>query len=295
LTSSAVIVTWNSASTLRQLLDVLPGGMEVIVVDNGSADDTVRLAQNHPSAARVFQRSNLGFGAACNYGAAQATGSTLIFMNPDILPQQGSIEKLITRVNAGGVGALIPRLADNHREARETVGHFPSIGFELMQSLGLWRIYKFFRVPRQGQMAVDWGWAACIAVPARIYEQIGGFDQSIFLYGEDMDLCKRIWNAGYKVLIDTGIVVSHAGNTSGEQAFSTEERIALVLGADYRFLTKYRSRRYADMVFRIRRVVMPIRARLRPDIRPVVTVLRSQSWRQPPSGVAPEIPFWGKR
>lgn len=280
MTTSAVIVTWNSASTLAQLLDSLPSSVDTIVVDNGSQDQTVQLAREHPCEPRVFQRPNLGFGAACNYGAVRASGSTLIFMNPDILPSEDAIAALTKRANAPGVGALIPRLANSHRRARESVGHFPTPMFEVAQNLGLWRLYKFLRVPRSGQMEIDWSWAACIAIPAPVFEQIGGFDDSIFLYGEDMDLCKRVWEAGYKVLIDTGIIVDHVGNTSGEQAFSTEERISLVLSADYRFLTKYHSQRYADLVFRVRRVVLPIRAYLRPGRRPLVNVMRSESWRR---------------
>jgi N-acetylglucosaminyl-diphospho-decaprenol L-rhamnosyltransferase len=275
---SAIVVTWNSAGPLRTLLEGLDNYCETIVVDNSSQDDSAGVAERFPGVKVVRNHENLGFGAACNQGAAFASGDVLVFLNPDVEISPVALQVLTLRLREPCVGAVLPRLSDSMAKVRETVGHEPSVLFELCQSSGLWKLYKALRIRPGKMVAVQWGFAACIALRRNTFDEIQGFDADIFLYGEDMDLCRRIRDCGKVVLLDTTIMAGHVGNHSGGQAFEDSDRIERVLQADYRFMTKFRSARYASRTLKLRTTTIALRALVRKDHRIALRALRERAW-----------------
>lgn len=242
------------------------GHDEVLVVDNDSSDKTPAIVEEFAHARLIQSTRNVGFGRACNLGVAHSTAPYLVFLNPDCYPTPGAITALVERLRADvSIGAVLPRLHESMARVRETAGAFPSPATELAQGLGLWRLTKKLRVRPGVAIDIDWGFAACLAIRRSTFDEIGGFDESIFLYGEDRDLCKRIRQTGRRIVLDPRIAVNHVGNVSGGQAFSPLERTRLILWSDYRFLRKYHSRAYAELTLAIRSLLTPIRAALAPN------------------------------
>jgi GT2 family glycosyltransferase len=255
---SVISVTWNSAATIGPVLEALPRQAEVIVVDNASSDSTTEVVSRRDT--RLIEPGeNLGFGRACNLGARLATRPILVFLNPDAVPAPFSLERLAWRLTDDHVGAVLPALSSSIGQVRDTVGHFPSPTFELAQSVGLWKLAKAARIRSGRVVPIQWGFAACLAMRRGVFEEIGGFDPAIFLYGEDMDICHRVGCTGRQVVLDTTVVVDHIGNVSGEQAFAPIEQARLKLAADIRWLCKYHSRTYARATLAMRKMLIALR------------------------------------
>jgi N-acetylglucosaminyl-diphospho-decaprenol L-rhamnosyltransferase len=279
LSVSIITVTWNSGDTIEALINAIDERHELIVVDNGSSDATCTIVRSYPRVRLIEPGSNLGFGAGCNLGATVATGSILVLINPDARPEGGAIDALADRVQESSVGVLLPALSSSIEEVRETVSGFPSPLFLVAQAFGIWKVAKRLLVRPRRRMRIPWGLGACMAMRREVFAEIGGFDETIFLYGEDMDLCRRIHDTGRDVILDTRILVSHRGNESGRQAFDPGGRATLVLQANYRFLVRFHSHRYADLTFIIWRFVLPMRVRTRPDFAALHELLRDGTWR----------------
>lgn len=261
---SIIIVTWNSASTIRQLFETFHNrnDYEVIVVDNDSSDNTVSLVQEFPFINLVKSDVNIGFGRACNLGVLNSKSNCLLFLNPDCSITQNAIDLFTSGLALDdSVGAYLPSLSESIDVVRNTVCFFPSIWMEIAQAFGLWNIYKRIVVRKGFKGGIPWGFAAALAMRRTTFNSIGGFDEDIFLYGEDMDICRRVWNTGEKVLLDTNIVVNHIGSVSSSQAYKKDERMRLVVNADYYYLSKYYSTKRAEQILKLRSILIGLRAK----------------------------------
>jgi len=179
---SVVIVTYNSAHCLPQALRSLPAGVEAIVVDNASADRSAEIAEQ--LGARVIRNArNLGFGRACNRGAAVARGEFLLFFNPDAVMAPGALKALVAAAKdhpeaAAFQANLVRPTADPADEACEGV--------------------------RPAEHLLG----AALFVRKADFDAVGGFDENIFLYYEDTDLSVRLAARG-PLLIVLGARVLH--------------------------------------------------------------------------------------
>jgi GT2 family glycosyltransferase len=180
-----VIVTYNSAHCLPQALHSLPAGVEAIVVDNASADGSAEIAER--LGARVIRNAgNLGFGRACNRGAALARGEFLLFFNPDAVMTPGALEAL--------VGA-----ARDHPEAAAFQANLvpPTAAAA--------------NVERDGVRPVQSLLGAALFVRKAVFDAVGGFDENIFLYFEDTDLSVRLAARGPLLLVLGAPVLHQSG------------------------------------------------------------------------------------
>ena len=203
-----ITVAFNSAGPLRGMLETVPEGVQVIVVDNGSSDvDALTLATSQfPNVRTISAKENLGFGGACNLGAADAKTEYLLFLNPDTRLENDTLQTLLSAAKAyPNASAFNPKLIDDDGRLR----------------------YKRHNhlLPRARKMPRGMGdspFEVCVLVGAAIFvrrenfEEIGGFDSAIFLYFEDDDLSVRLEQECGPLMIVPAAVVTHArGESSG--------------------------------------------------------------------------------
>jgi N-acetylglucosaminyl-diphospho-decaprenol L-rhamnosyltransferase len=209
---SAIIVNYNTfehtvmcVSTLLQQLDV---EVQIIVVDNSSSDDSVdKLKSVFGTKINVIQNDeNLGFSKANNIGAKVALGDFIACINPDIkLEHLDSLLRLVKHLESDKeIGMLGPAVIEprKHRVIKPKTT-YPQ------QSL-LRHTHSIGNLP--GKYA--WLLGAFLLFPAKVYKEIGGFDEDYFLYGEDTDIGLKVRRAGYKIDHISDVEVIHWSGAS---------------------------------------------------------------------------------
>jgi N-acetylglucosaminyl-diphospho-decaprenol L-rhamnosyltransferase len=232
---SVVIVTFNSRLAIRsclRALDYTIPDSEIIVVDNGSSDDTLEIVRaTQPSATVVRIAENLGFGRACNVGVDHATCEDLLFLNPDVELQQVDLHALVSRLLERPLGLLAPAVAHDGAQAR--VGLFRDgswVGGALEHTLFnlLPREIQSARLRRRGR---DWLSGAMFLARKSEFLAVGGFSPKYFLYYEDRDLALRYRRAGLPLRGTTAIVGRHrTGSSSGEAMAASARSVWALLG-----------------------------------------------------------------
>jgi GT2 family glycosyltransferase len=207
---SVLVVAYNSSvelgRTLPALLAELGDDDELIVVDNASADDTVaRLGELAPAARLLRMGRNVGFAAAVNAAAEVATGDLLVLLNPDAIPQSG-FGAAIRRPWLEGRGwaawqALVAEAGGTTINSAGNPIHFTGIVWAGMHGSPL------AAAPPAGEVPLLSG--ACLAIPRRTWEEVGGLPKQFFLYHEDVDLSLRLRLGGGTLGIEPTAVVTH--------------------------------------------------------------------------------------
>ncbi len=225
--ASVIVVNHNGRGylegCLRSLLERGGGEDEVILVDNCSTDGSAEVVEQLFPQIRVIRNEvNEGFGRASNLGARQARGAYLAFLNPDTVVEPGWLEPLLAALNADPQAALVTSkiLLLGDPERVNTCGndvHFT--GLTLCRGMGAKR--KTFRATAEVS-AIS---GAAFAARREVFEALGGFDESFFLYMEDTDLSLRARLAGYHCLCVPASVVYHDyGLRFGPQKTYLQER-----------------------------------------------------------------------
>jgi GT2 family glycosyltransferase len=227
---SLIMVTYNSAelitSALENIFANLPGELtcEVIVVDNASGDETVKLiAGNFPQVKLITQSKNLGFGSGCNRGAKIARGKALFFVNPDLLISKNSIILLYNYLMAHpNAGVLSPWMVEREGKPNYTARSFPGRSIFISHSRSpvrsffpaLAKGYISILTPPKNALEVDWVIGAAMMVRRSLFEELGGFDERYFMYLEDTDLCWRAKELGYSNYLMGNVTLTHYGKCS---------------------------------------------------------------------------------
>lgn len=212
---SVIIVNYNVKYFLEQCLYSVQKACanidaEIIVTDNNSTDGSKEyLEQDFPTVNFIWNKENTGFAKANNLALAKAKGDFIMFLNPDTILSEDSIEKCFdfftTHANAGAIGI---RMVDGSGKfLKESKRAFPSPLTSLFKLSGLARLFprsKTFARYHLGHLQekenheVDVLAGAFMMMPKKILDEIGNFDERFFMYGEDVDLSYRIQKAGYK-------------------------------------------------------------------------------------------------
>lgn len=246
---SVCIVAYNNEDTIggclravRKACDAFEA--EVIVVDNASRDGTAAVvAQFGPGVALSRASRNLGFAAACNRALQRARGEFVLFLNPDTEPTPDSLSSMLDYMaKHPGVGLLGCVLREPRGKHQRSVRDFPTFGSAFHQ----FTILRLLAVCKQEYLRYrmrDFDYArttpvgavmgAAILARRDVLQQVGGFDERFFMYYEDVDLCKSIWNAGLKVVYFADATILHLGGHSARQSRR------LVLCERLRSLMKY--------------------------------------------------------
>jgi N-acetylglucosaminyl-diphospho-decaprenol L-rhamnosyltransferase len=220
---SAVVVSYNSAAYLPDCLRSLrsEGVESVVVADNASADRSVAVVEAEDPAVVVVQTgANLGFGAAANRGVAATFGDYLLILNPDTVVEPGTVKALSDALDRdSGLAVVGPRIENLDGTLYPSVRRFPDLTVAFGHAfLGLvWPQNPFTRRYRmldwdhdRASADVDWVGGACFLARRTAFEMVGGFDEGYFMYVEDVDLCWRLRQAGWRVGYEPGGRVVHA-------------------------------------------------------------------------------------
>jgi hypothetical protein len=237
---SVIVVTWNCAATIAECLfslqaSDLPPGAETILVDNASTDGTADLvARDFPWVRLIRGAENLGFARANNLAMTQARGETLLLLNPDAVLTDPGVIACLRGVLAGdpGIGLAGCRLV--HRDGRHQVGDagFRPAPFNMViHGLGLGHALRaarplyLVRPDRYGEKVVDVDWicGACLMLPRAVLDAVGGLDERLFLYAEDIEWGCRIRDHGFRAAYLPGVRVMHL--QGGSEAQATTEAV----------------------------------------------------------------------
>lgn len=231
---SVIIVSYNTRQLLDDCLESVyaavppPGGLEVIVVDNHSTDGSPEMvSKKYQQAKLIISEVNKGFSAANNMGSAAAQGDYLLFLNSDTVLSKFALTEPLAYLKANpAIGALTVRLVyptgerdpDNHRgfpTPWNALCHFTGLS-RLLPSRprfnGYFRSYEDFSAVHQVPVIAG----SYMMMPCALDRQLGGWDETYFFYGEDIDYCYRIDQAGYSIVYYPLVeVVHYKGASSG--------------------------------------------------------------------------------
>lgn len=228
---SIIIVNWNTRDLLERCLrDVYQNSrnldFEVIVVDNASTDDSLTmLACNFPQVKVIKNPNNAGFSAANNRGIQVAQGRYYLLLNTDAFVHPGTLESMVKfmdeRPEAGVAGC---RLYYADGSPQRSCTSFPTLRTELFQVLWLDRLFPRSRLFGHYWLSywdynsvheVDSVIGACMMLRRDAVDKVGLLDEGYFMYSEEVDLCYRMKQAGWKVLYTPQATATHIwGGTS---------------------------------------------------------------------------------
>jgi GT2 family glycosyltransferase len=220
--TAIVIVNWNGASFLPALLESVEESAckEIIVVDNASTDDSLSVVSRFPSVRVIANQSNLGYGNASNQGIEAAHADYVLLLNADTRLLPGSVQRLESFLNEkNDVAVAAPQLLFPDGRLQPSVRKFPTI---LNLFLFLSYLDRFipsgYRVSEKGHselQEVEQPMGAALMFRKSALKESGLFDREFFLYMEEVDLCKRIKEAGWKIYyVPESQVIHHAGGSS---------------------------------------------------------------------------------
>ena len=257
---AGVIVNYNAAAYVvpcaRSLVE--EGLSDVVVVDNGSVDDSeARLRDSGLPARFVPSGSNRGYGGGANVGIAASDSELVLVCNADVEVKPGSVAHLVTALDtAPELGIVGPRITTPQGELYPSVRTFPVMLDAMGHAfLGLiaprnrWsRRYKMLDWDHSAGARVDWVSGACFLARRSVLEQLGGFDEHYFMYGEDVDLCWRARRAGWEVGYEPRADIVHV------QGVSTDRRPYRMIMEHHRGLWRFALRTTRGW----RRVLLPV-------------------------------------
>ncbi|MEO5819258.1 MAG: glycosyltransferase family 2 protein [Vicinamibacteraceae bacterium] len=226
---SVLVVSWQSAAWLERCLTAIePGEAEIIVADNASSDGSAARARAvAPHATVIALDRNLGFAGGVNAARAAARTPRLLLLNPDAAPTPGAIARLADALDqAPDIGAVSGRLvgADGSPQLGFNVRRLPtlaSLAADLLFIDHLWpanpassRYYARDLDP-DAPADVEQPAAACLMIRADVFDRLGGFDEAFWpAWWEDVDFCRRLRGAGYRIRYLPDAVFRHEGGSS---------------------------------------------------------------------------------
>jgi GT2 family glycosyltransferase len=227
---SIVILSWNTRDLLDACLrsiyaaDDAPD-CEVIVVDNASQDGSAEMvAESYPQAVLVRNSSNEGYARGNNIGMKQSSGDYILLLNSDTEIHEDAPAALVAFMDEHqDYGACGAQLRNPDGSIQHACKRFPGLWVTLFFDTFLEKLFPENRVVRRYFMRdfdhaesrdVDQPPGACFLLRRVLLDEIGFLDEDLFLFYNDVDYCKRIWKAGYKIRFIAGARVLHHGGAS---------------------------------------------------------------------------------
>ena len=228
---AVIVVTYNSARCIDGLLDSLPAAavdltLRVIVVDNGSADDTVKRVRDHPDVICVETGVNLGYAGGINVGRRHAGRcGALVVLNPDLVLEPGALCEMCSALDDPAVGVVVPMLLDFAGHLYPSLRRDPTltsaIGDALLGKHFKRRLVSLSEIVHDERKyhdrhPVDWAVGAAMLISAACDRVVGAWDERFFLYSEEVDYATRVRAAGFRVEYVPQARARHRGAGSGQ-------------------------------------------------------------------------------
>lgn len=213
---SFIIVNYQSEKYLQKCISsikekVLKADCEIIVVNNDAHNLEAELLEGIKL---INMGKNVGYGTACNAGAREARGEILCFLNPDTEIISDNIKELLDEFsNSQNIAIIGPKFINENNSIQEWItGVEITLWDVILNNVGVKRSKKIW----ESKVSVECAWVSGAAMFIRkiLFEELKGFDERFFMYFEDIDLCKRAHNAGYKILYFPDFVIKHFGGKS---------------------------------------------------------------------------------
>lgn len=271
---AVVIVNYNAGDYLpRCVASVFESGgglaLDVVVVDNASRDGSAEVAvAAEPRLRLIANVTNRGLSAAWNQGADAVDAPWILFLNPDAEIWSGDLARFVKVGEGRADVALLGPLVRNADGTIYPSGRvFPTVGQAVGHAfLGPFlpgnrytRAYKQLGWDRRSEREVDWVSGACMLVRRKAFQAVGRFDDSFFLYAEELDLCTRMRQAGWRVLYTPELEILHEGGVSTGRSRRTH-----VLHSEgvYRYYRKHRAHGWRRVTLPFARIALRARAEL---------------------------------
>lgn len=248
---SIIIPSWNVQEHLRRCLNSIFSkppqlNFEVIVVDNASSDQSVRMVLNEFSQARlIVNEKNLGYSRAVNQGVSAAQGDYFLLLNPDTEIRGGAIEQLISRARelpkAGVIGGMV---LNPDGTIQPAVRKFPNLGSQwlrvlklnhLFPKIGLLRRYNAEGFDYQKEQEVDQLTGAYVLISKKVWNELKGFDDKFFARFGLTDFCVRAKKLGYAAIYTPTGAIIHYGGQTGKQLMGIHRQVLFNRNLRYYF------------------------------------------------------------
>ena len=235
---SVIVVSFNTRDlTLSCLKSIEKSGfrgkLEVVVVDNASTDGSVEAIQSsfqyggqakfkvqsyNPKIKIIRNKENVGFAKANNQGTRKAKGGYILLLNSDTEVKRGSLDKLVEFVAGKEDGVVVgARLLNGDGTVQESVMHLPTLGRAIEEFwLGRKRWFGKYVPKSKGPVEVEAVVGAAMLVPKKVIDKVGLLDERYFFYFEDLDYCRRVRCAGFKVYYLPAAAAVHYHGASGK-------------------------------------------------------------------------------
>lgn len=222
---SVVIVAWNARRYLELCLESLAKdpprrSMEVLVIDNASADDTIEMVEGKfPWVKLIKSKENLGFSKGNNVAIRRCEGRYIALVNPDVIVFPGCLDALADFLDQNPkVGNVGPRVFNPDMTMQSTCRRFPTLWNNFCSATHLEGLFKgrpffagehMFYFQHDRTLAVDVIVGCFSMIRRETFDEVGLLDEDLFMYGDDVDWCHRARNAGWQVVFYPGARAIH--------------------------------------------------------------------------------------
>ncbi len=255
---SVVIVNWNTKDLLRECLKSILEtkadlNIEIYVVDNASSDSSAEMVEKEfPHVGLIRNQVNLGFGKANNQAISKSSGRNILLLNPDSVVKPQALRSMVDFLDSQkDIGALGARLINSDGSLQYSIRRFPTILTPFTENLRINRLfpirsyydrYRLKNWDHSGVREVDQPMGAAFLVKKQVLETLGGFDEIFHMFFEDVDLCWRIKQNGWKIVYYPDAVIVHYGGRSVRKRDNISEEF-------YQSLLKYFHKNHSIFYF----------------------------------------------
>lgn len=294
---SVCIVNWNSGDFLRECLISIKESRfrfqyEILVVDNASTDNSaLQIKTDFPEVKMLFHNKNSGFAIANNIAIHNSVGEYILLLNPDTLVYSGTVEAMLSFMDTHpSVAACGPQLVNPNTGRIEISAHaFPDLlplTWNLMYldrlfpSNSFWAAYQMTYIKDKTEHEVDWITGACILARREAISQVGGLDEKIFMYLEDVDWCYRFKQAEWQVFYLPQVRIAHYRGQSSKLKRENNETKLSVWGAQQytRSILYFYSKHYGRFKAWLLRIIILMTAAFKAGLWITLGTLR-HGWR----------------
>lgn len=282
---AVVVVAYNSAAVIRELLDSLPEGspgrrLPVIVVDNGSRDGTRELVSAHPGA-RLLEQGNTGYAHGVNRAlAAVPEDHDVLVLNPDIVVGARAIERLADVLERHEeVGVVVPAIRDGSGRLAPSLRREPMVARVLAEACLGGRyagpLGERWTPMTTGLQDTAWATGAAMLLRSETIAAVGQLSEAYFMYSEETEYCLRVRDAGWRVVCEPSAEMVHIGGdmASNEHLWALRAVNRVRLHRIRHGRLRAGAMRISSLLFELRRVVggspvskAAVRGLLRPDL-----------------------------